>query len=59
MRLADYLLLTLLAFGVFLAIRRMVKRKQEGSFCGCGGNCAGCSGCARAQNNGVSQTPKH
>ncbi|MCE5190068.1 MAG: FeoB-associated Cys-rich membrane protein [Eubacteriales bacterium] len=50
MRLADYLLLALLAFGVFLVIRRMVKRKKEGSFCGCGGNCAECGGCGHAQS---------
>ena len=59
MRFLDYALLALLALGVFFAIRKMVKRKQEGSFCGCGGSCAGCSGCARAQNSGVPQTPKH
>ncbi len=50
MRFLDYLLLALLALGVFFAIRRMRKRKKEGSFCGCGGNCAGCSGCPRAIN---------
>ena len=59
MRFLDYALLALLALGVFFAIRRMVKRKQEGSFCGCGGSCAGCSGCARAQSFGAPQTPKH
>ena len=59
MRFLDYALLALLAFGVFLAIRRMVKRKQEGSFCGCGGSCAGCSGCARAQSTGTPADKKH
>ena len=58
MRLVDYLLLALLAVGVFLAIRKMVKRKREGSFCGCGGNCAGCSGCARAQSAGPASKNK-
>jgi hypothetical protein len=58
MRLADYLLLALLALGVFFAIRKMVKRKQEGSFCGCGGNCSGCSGCARGQSGGPTSNAK-
>jgi len=59
MRFLDYVLIALLAFGVFLAVRRMVKRKQEGSFCGCGGNCAGCSGCARAQSAEPPADRKH
>ena len=58
MRFLDYLLLALLALGVFFAIRRMYKRKREGSFCGCGGSCAECSGCARAQCAESARSPK-
>lgn len=50
MSILDYSLLALVALGVFFAIRRMAKRKREGSFCGCGGSCAGCSGCAQARS---------
>lgn len=42
MKLADYLILALVALALFLVIRRSVKRKATGAACGCGG-CAGCS----------------
>ena len=42
MKLADYLILALVALALFLVIRRSVKRKAAGAACGCGG-CAGCS----------------
>ena len=58
MRFIDYALLSLLLIAVFFAIRRMVKRKREGSFCGCGGSCAGCTGCARAQSPVPARLPK-
>ena len=42
MKLADYLILALVALVLFLVIRRGVRRKAAGNACGCGG-CAGCS----------------
>ncbi|MDD4312284.1 MAG: FeoB-associated Cys-rich membrane protein [Eubacteriales bacterium] len=42
MKLADYVILALVAFVLFLVIRHSVKRKASGASCGCGG-CAGCS----------------
>jgi hypothetical protein len=42
MKLADYLILALVALVLFLVIGRSAKRKAAGVSCGCGG-CAGCS----------------
>lgn len=50
MKLADYLILALVALALFLVIRRGVRRKAAGSACGCG--CAGCG----ARENCAQQT---
>ena len=51
MKLADYLILALVALVLFLVIRRSVRRKAAGNACGCGG-CAGSS----ARENCAQQT---
>ncbi|HML67999.1 MAG TPA: FeoB-associated Cys-rich membrane protein [Clostridia bacterium] len=53
MKLADYLILALVALVLFLVIRRSVRRKASGNTCGCGG-CAGCS----ARENCAQQTKR-
>lgn len=51
MKLADYLILALVALVLSLVIRRSAKQKAVGASCGCGG-CAGCS----AQQNCAQKT---
>jgi hypothetical protein len=43
MKLADYLILALVALALFLVIRRSVRKKAAGNTCG-RESCAGCSG---------------
>ena len=48
------LLLLIIAYCVFI-INKQVQKKKQG---GCGGNCAGCSGCSSFQVNDPSAKKK-
>ncbi|MBQ6361406.1 MAG: FeoB-associated Cys-rich membrane protein [Lachnospiraceae bacterium] len=42
MGVVDFLLITIIAAVIVLAVRLMIKRKRRG---GCSGDCGRCSGC--------------
>lgn len=57
MRLADILLLALVAGLVIAAVCAMRQRKKRGKHISCGGDCSHCAmGCGRKQENGIDET---
>ena len=58
MNLVDFLLLAVLAAGVYMALRA-IRRGRTG---GCSGQCAGCSGCAGCTgqiSHSAAEIPNH